>query len=190
MIELRPVPFLRRFYTLFTGFFAVLALGSLAAITTRVNAPSPWPVGAAMFFGILWALSFALCALGLLTSTRRWRINEHGIRRLGFFPRSLAWAEMARLEVRRDERDYTLTFHGREGTRLRVDLASFGAEGRVFVDAVMTHLLPELRGDLTLSTNIPDLNQGLAKGLAALVFVLTVGALFYGTLIEFVRSMF
>lgn len=190
MIELRPVPFLRRFYTLFTGFFAALALGSLGTIMTNTKAPSQWPVGAAMFFGALWALSFALCALGLLTSTRRWRIDEHGIRRLGFFPRYLAWEEMARLEVRKDERDYTLTFHGRQGMRLRVDLASFGADGRAFVDAVMTHLLPELRGGVTLSTEIPDLNRGLAKGLAALVIALTVGALFSGILISFVRSLF
>ncbi|MGH2372711.1 MAG: hypothetical protein ACRDIC_04435 [bacterium] len=188
MIELRPVPFLRRFYTLFTGFFAVLAIGSVSAALAIWN-PAHQRAGAAMLFGAFWGVSFALCALGLLTSTQRWRIDQQGIRRLGFFPRRLVWEEIWRVDVRKDERDYTLTFHGRDGARLRVDLAAFGADGRAFVEAATEHLLPRLRG-MPLSAEIPDLNKDLAKILAALVIVLTVGALAYGVLIPFVRALF
>ncbi|MGQ0549936.1 MAG: hypothetical protein ACT4PY_09765 [Armatimonadota bacterium] len=190
MIELRPLPFLRRFYTLFTGFFAVLALGSLGAGLTHWNAPSQRLASAALLFGVFWGVSFALCAFGLLASTRRWRIDRHGIRRLGLFPRRLAWKEISRVDVRKDERDYTLTLYGDRGSYLRVDLASFGADGRAFVEAVTTHLLPDLPGGMPLSTEIPDLNKGLAKTLAALVIVLTAGALAYGMLVPLVRALF
>ncbi len=190
MIELRPVPFLRRFYTLFTGFFAVLAIGSVSAGLTPGTAAYQRPTWAAMVFAALWGALFALCAIGLLTSMRRWRIDHQAIRRLGFFPLRLTWEEISRVEVRRDERDYTLTLHGQDGVRLTVDLASFGADGRAFVEAVSARLLPEARGLAPLSTEIPDLNRGLVTTFAALVIVLTVGALVYGLLIPFVRAVF
>ncbi|MGH2403302.1 MAG: hypothetical protein ACRDGN_02455 [bacterium] len=190
MIELRPVPFLRRFYTLFTGFFAVLALGSLSAGLTNWNAAYQRPAGAAMLFGAFWGVPFALCAFGLLTSTRRWRIDHQGIRRLGFVPRRLGWDEISRVDVRKDERDYMLTFHGRTGATLQVDLASFGADGRAFIEAVRAHLRPEARGGMPLPTEIPHLNRGLAVTLAGLVIVVTIGALVYGVLMPFARTLF
>lgn len=190
MIEFRPAPFLRRFYTLFTGFFAVLAIGSISAAFTGWHGAPARPLGAAMLFGTFCGISFGLCAFGLLTSMRRWRVDQQGIRRLGFFPRRLAWDEISRVDVRKDVRDYTLTLHSRGGAPLHVDLASFGADGRALVEAIAAHLRAEGPADTPLSTEIPDLNKGLVTTLAALVVVVTIGALVYGLLIPFVRAIF
>jgi hypothetical protein len=187
VIELRPVPFLRRFYTLFTGFFAVLALGSLsAALIDRNGAPSP---AAAIVFGVFWTLCFVLCAFGVLTSTRRWRIDQHSIRRLGFLARELSWTEILRVEVRQDPRDYMMTFHYRQGERLSVDLGSLGADGRAFVEAVTRHLPPEVRGERALSTEIPGVGAGLLRTLGGVLIALVLSALAYRLLLPMMQDL-
>jgi hypothetical protein len=164
---------LRLLFAIFAVIFALLAVGFVAHTLVQPYRSSGRRLTAVIVFGGFWTGWLLLC----VTQCRRsWRIDGHGVERMGLLGRRLLCDDIEEIRVEKDDemKFYGLTFVGRKGRNIAIQGSECENGEKTPLELIMRHM-PEGVRECCVNVSDVDIRSNARRWIVGLVLSILGG---------------